>query len=729
MSNLVILKPKILSMFRVCTVIVFLLSACICRLFPQPAIEAVFTESPPAIDGYVNEDVWNKAAIVNELYQREPNTGQPVSEKTEFLFLIDRNNLYVGIRCSADPGGITAKEMARDVNLGDDDRVQVILDTYLDGRNGYWFQIGPRGSIGDALLSQNGKDFNKSWDGLWNGKARIINGGWDAEMVIPFKTLAFKKGQDTWGLKVIRHIKKKSESSYWPATSLNADRFQISDAGRITGLSNITQGIGLDLIPFIITGVTKQADQNNDPLLDAGLDAFYQITPSLKAALTVNTDFAQTEVDLKQINLTRFDLFFPEKRDFFLDGANYFSFGINGDAENPQNTQLVPFFSRRVGLDPDGSPVAVKYGGKFTGQVGKFNLGLIHIRDNNQWKNPGYTVARVTRNFGKQSSIGLIGTNGNAMSEGDNGLAGIDLRLASSEMHQNKNIVLNLYALKSFTPGLKGDDFSWGTEINYPNDFMNFRSGYFQIDTNFTPGLGFVPRKNIRNFYGSFRIGPRPKNSKILQWKTGISYSFITELKSGNIQSAELEFNICELDFLSGDIIALSSQDQYESLQSDFVIFENHTIPAGNYKFWSHVLQLLTAKRRNFWAGLQIGHGGFYTGSITDWNMQAGYKVIVPVYAGLESDRNYVKLPEGSFVTQIYRINLNFLVSPNVSWYNFAQYDNQTRGLGWQSRFQWIIRPGKEIFLTWNSPYMDPLDRFRPESYEARLKVNYTIRF
>jgi hypothetical protein len=314
----------------------------------QPQIKANFTETPPVIDGYVNDEVWARASIINELYQREPRIGEPVSEKTEFYFLYDNNNIYVGIRCYDDPAKITAKELARDVGLGDDDRVQVIFDTYLDGRNGYWFQIGPRGSIGDAMISENGKDFNKSWDGLWDGKARITETGWDSELIIPFKTLGFKKGADTWGLKLIRHIKRKSESSYWPATTLNADKFGVSDAGRITGLENITQGIGLDIIPYATGGVSKKLNSTPDAVLNGGLDDFYQITPSLKAAVTVNTDFAQTEVDEKQINLTRFNLYFPEKRDFFLDGANYFTFGITGDRENPQGTAMFPFLSRRM---------------------------------------------------------------------------------------------------------------------------------------------------------------------------------------------------------------------------------------------------------------------------------------------------------------------------------------------------------------------------------------------
>jgi hypothetical protein len=698
-------------------------------LFAQPEIKAVFTDTAPAIDGSVSEDAWKKAALINELFQREPNTGEPASEKTEFLFLYDHNNLYVGIRCFDDPEAITAKELARDVSLGEDDRIQIILDTYLDGRSGYWFQIGPRGSIGDALVNENGKDFNKSWDGLWDGKAKITMNGWEGEMIIPFKTLGFKKGNGTWGLKLIRYIKRKSESSYWPATSLNANRFQISDAGRITGLTGITQGIGLDIIPYLTGGISKKQDISPKPVPDGGVDVFYHITPSLKAAFTLNTDFAQTEVDEKQINLTRFSLFFPEKRDFFLDGANYFTFGINGDSENPQGTQMIPYFSRRIGLDSDGSPVSIKYGGKFTGKIGAWNIGMLHIRDDNKWDNPGYTVARASVNFAKQSSIGLIGTNGNAFSEMKNSLAGIDLHLASSLIAGNKNIAFNLYALESFTDSLQGKNISFGSELNYPNDFLNFRLGYLQIGENFTAGLGFIPRRNIRDFYGGIGIGPRPKNSSVMQIKSGIKYLFITDLNNGGLQSSQTDLNYSEIIFLSGDDISLSSQYQFEALENDFHIFGSFIIPASEYHFWRHSLQLTSAKRRNFWAATRISLGTFYSGNRTDWLIQLGYKVFVPVFIGLESDRKWVSLPAGSFTTQIYRLNLNFLFSPNLSWYNFAQYDNQTETIGLQSRFQWIIKPGKEIFLTFNSPVIDPLERFNPEVYEARIKVKYTIRF
>jgi len=263
----------------------------------QPVVKAIRIENPPIIDGAVNEKLWEKAFAVDEFYQREPYEGEPVSKKTVFLICYDANNIYIAVKCWDDPDKITAKEMARDVSLGNDDRVQIILDTYLNKRNAYWFQIGPRGSIGDALISENGAGFNKQWDGLWTGKAKIYDWGWEAEMAIPFKTMGFDKENSQWGIKLIRNIVNNLEASYWPVANLNTYRFQVSDAGILDGIENITQGIGLDISPYLLTGLNTKKGEKNDPKLTGGLDLFYQITPSLKSSLTINTDFAETEVD------------------------------------------------------------------------------------------------------------------------------------------------------------------------------------------------------------------------------------------------------------------------------------------------------------------------------------------------------------------------------------------------------------------------------------------------
>jgi hypothetical protein len=293
----------------------------------------------------------------------------------------------------------------------------------------------------------------------------------------------------------------------------------------------------------------------------------------------------------------------------------------------------------------------------------------------------------------------------------------------------NKNITYNLYGMKSFTDSLKGNDVSFGTEVNYPNDFLNFRIGYLQIGENYTAGLGFVPRKNIRDFYGGIGLGPRPKNSPVMQVKTGVRYNLISNLRDGGLETAQIDFNYSDILFISGDKITLSSQYMFESLAYDFNIFGSHTISADTYNFWRHSLQVTSAKRRLFWLSTKASVGEFYSGHRTDWLIQAGYKVAVPLFIGAESDRKWVDLPDGSFVAQIYRFNLNFMFSPYLTWFNFVQYENQTETVGFQSRFQWIVKPGKELFLTFNSPLIDPAERFQPEAYEARAKVKYTIRF
>ncbi|RLD23767.1 MAG: hypothetical protein DRI70_08955, partial [Bacteroidetes bacterium] len=565
----------------------------LCYIQAQKNVEAVRFNTPPVIDGIISEEVWMQAIPVTEFIQREPLNGQAATENTEVYVGYDEHNLYIAFRCYTDPQYITAKELARDVSLRYDDRVQIILDTYLDRRNAYWFQIGPRGSIGDAIVSENGAAFNKAWDGLWTGKAQIHSEGWDTEMSVPFKTLGFKQGSDTWGLKLIRHHMRNEETDYWPVANLNTHNFQVSDAGNLTGLNGISQGLGLDIVPYGLTGVDYIKDGDHaDPVLNAGLEAYYNLTPNLKAAVTLNTDFAQTEVDAQEINLTRFGLFYPEKRDFFLDGANYFNFGINGDRDNPMNTRLIPFFSRRIGLDSVGNPIPVLVGSKITGQSGNWNIGAQYMKDQREgWNNSHFAVTRISRNFGDQSQAGFIATYGNALEDMSNLLLGLDVRLATSKFRGNKNMGFNLYGLKSITsfedPILEdqGRELAYGVEFVYPNDFLYMRVGHMQIQENFVAGIGFVPRPGVRQSYGSFLVGPRPEKWGIIQIQAG---SGIDHISGFNSQLLTREWNATPLKirFVTGDLISWQMTSTYELLDNPFSIYEGHVIPEGAYSFF-----------------------------------------------------------------------------------------------------------------------------------------------
>ena len=694
----------------------------------QPSIKAVFITKAPTIDGHLNDEAWTTAAKIDQLYQREPNFGQPVSEKTVLYVCYDASHLYVGVKCYDDPKKITAKELARDASLGNDDRVQVILDTYLDHRNGYWFQIGPRGSFGDATVSENGAVFNKDWNGVWISKARIVADGWEAEMSIPFKTIGFDKNLSTWGIKFIRHIKRKMESSYWPSANLNNFKFQVSDAGLLEGIKNITQGIGLDVAPYAIGGVDIKPDVKNNYHANGGVDIFYQITPSLKSLVSINTDFAETAVDDRQINLTRFDLLFPERRDFFLDGSSHFLFGISGDDSNPYGKAIIPFFSRRMGLNNNGSPIQINYAGKLTGTIGNWNIGVMHVNDDHSIGNTNFSVARVSRNLGQASSIGVIGTYGNAVSQMENVVGGIDMKLATSKFRKNKNLSLIMFGLKSNTKGLTDHDKSWGATISYPNDYLYFNIGHHEIGENFVAGMGFVPRTNIKESYGNIKIGPRPNKWGLMQVYTGIGFDHIVNF-SNILETRSINIAPIYLRFKSGEEFSWSVSQNTENLEKAFNIFSTHVIPVGQYQFYRNTLNFLSAGSRNFAVASSYVWGDFYNGSRKDFNFGVNYKVVVPFFLGVKYKQNDVSLPDGNFTARIYQVNANILFSPSVTLYNYLQYDNYSKTIGIQSRFQWIIVPGNEIYIVWTSSISQPLERYVMDDNALRFKVKYNIRF
>ena len=700
-------------------------------------VKAVYTASAPKIDGRLDDLAWNNAAKITELVQRLPRIGEPATEDTEFLILYDKDFIYIGMRCADDPEKITANELARDVSLANDDRVQIIFDTFLDKRNGYWFQIGPKGSIGDALVSENGAGFNKQWDGLWQGRARIHEAGWDAEIAVPFKTLNFKPGLTEWGLKLIRNIKRKSEVTYWPVANLNSYRFQISDAGLLTGLDGITKGIGLDIRPYLITGIDDPESKNStfirnkNPLFNIGGDIFYRVTPGIKAALTINTDFAQTEVDSRQINLTRFSLLFPEKRGFFLDGAQYFNFGISGDRDNDYGELNIPFFSRRIGLDAKGNPIPIVWGVKVTGQTGSWNIGFQNITDKPD-DNRNFTVARVTRNIGNQSYVGFIGTNGNALSDAGNQLVGLDARIATANFKGNKVLAFTAFGMKSFTEGLEGKDMSWGAEINYPNDLLKFRAGHQEIGENYRAGIGFVPRFGIKDTYIEAALGPRPKKYGILQLNFRAAGDFITDLNN-ELLTREIPITPFEVEMVSGDEFEISTLSVFEYIYEDFIIFpkEEIVIDSGKYDFWRHTIEFQSAQRRRIWFQPAYTWGSFFNGHRHDFEFAFGYKINTPVFVGLEYELSKVFLPQGDFETQIYRVNANIFFGPDITLTNFVQYDNVSEEIGWQSRFRWILKPGNEILFVWNSNSIKrpEEDRFTVQESFTRLKLNYNFRF
>jgi hypothetical protein len=516
--------------------------------------------------------------------------------------------------------------------------------------------------------------------------------------------------------------------SYWPSANVNSYKFQVSDGGLLQGMKNITQGIGLDISPYIVGGMDTKKDAANKYPVKGGLDLFYQITPSLKSSLTINTDFAETEVDDRQINLTRFDLLFPEKRTFFLDGSSLFSFGIQGDDANSYGKNIIPFFSRRMGLDNSGLPIQINYAAKITGMINKWNIGVMQVNDEHTNGNTNFSVARVSRSIGSESSVGMIGTYGNAVSQSENFVGGIDMKLATSKFRGNKNLSFLMFGLKSTTKGLSDNDLSWGGTVAYPNDFLSFSLGHFEIGKNFVAGMGFVPRTDIKQTYGNIQIGPRPNKWGLLQVFAGFGFNHIINF-SNILESRQVDYQPLKIRFKSGEEFSYSINSNFEYLEKQFNIYSTYIIPIGRYEFYKHTLSLITAGSRNLAGDASYIWGDFYNGRRKDINVGINYKVAVPFFIGGRYKQNDVTLPDGNFTTRIYQVNANILFSPNVTLNNYLQYDNNSGKIGIQARFQWIFKPGNDIIIAWTTKLSQPLERYVMDESALRFKIKYNIRF
>jgi hypothetical protein len=698
------------------------------RFCPSEINNIPRTSNPPVIDGNLDDECWKSAALITDFIQREPNEGQLMTDRTEVYICYDDDNIYFGIKCYQDPKTIAAKEMLRDAALGRDDRVHILLDTYRDGRNAYMFGVNPIGSIEDGIISENGRQFNRSWDGLFEGRSRITEYGWAAELAIPFKTLSFDRNINTWGLFMNRFIIHKQEYGSWPVGNLNSAEFAVSDGGYISGLEGLTQGIGLDIAPYLLSGSDSQTGIKTSYRVNGGGDIFYQMTPSLKASLSINTDFAETEADPRQINLTRFNIRLNEKRNFFLDGANFFNFGFEGRWTEAPSGKLNPFFSRRIGLDASGATIPVNYGAKLTGRINDWNVGLLHVSENREYGNSYSSITRVARNFGQQSSVGVINTFGNALSDARNMVTGLDLNLTSSSFMGNKNIALIMYGIKSNTEDISGKDFSWGGTLYYPNDLINFRAGHLQIGENFITGLGFVPRTNIRETWADIAIGPRVNRWGIRQVIFGGDFDYVTNFNNV-LQTMRLTLAPVGIRFQSGERFNYSINRRYEFLERDFNIYEGFIIPADEYSWWENRFLLSTVGSRVVYGTASYTFGDFYTGRKNSSVLSLNWKVFTHLFLGGTFSREMVRLPEGKFTADIFQFNANILFTPRLTLYNYLQYDSKSSTAGLQTRFRWILKPGNEILFVWNSGYTDPFERLTMNQNAVRLKMKYNFRF
>jgi hypothetical protein len=692
------------------------------------------------LDGRLDEPIWDRLPAATDFNQREPHEGAPATERTEVRIAYDRDNLYIGAMLyDSDPNGILAYQKQRDASLHSDDRFMLILDTFLDGRTAYFFETNPAGLMGDGLIRVSARrGLNKSWDGIWEAQVSRGDYGWSVEIEIPFRTLNFDPRGDTWGINFQRTIRRKQEETLWSGWLLNQSLFRPIFAGRVTGLNGMSQGLGLEVKPYGAASYKQNTDEDTGQLdtttpTDVGADLTYSVTPSLRASLTVNTDFAEVEVDQRRVNLTRFPLFYPERRDFFLEGSSVFTFA-------PANG-VNPYFSRRIGL-VEGEPIPIVYGARLAGQSGRNDIGFLQVRtgQKDEFATEDFTVGRYKRNFFSQSSVGVIYTRRatqdleEVAAPPDRHTVGVDLDLFTSTFLGDKNLQFEAFYVQ--TTKSTEDDLSttWdrsarGIRINFPNDLWRAHCSYREFGENYEPAVGFVRRVGFRRVEPSVSYAPRPESiSFIRQVRWQAETEFLADLDN-RLLTRRLEFTLLDIRFESGDDFNFQFTNRFERLDEDFEISDGIVIPVGDYTYNEYELSFRSANQRAVSTDIEFNRGQFWSGERTGVELGLTVRPASGVALSADWEQNDVDLPEGSFDTKLARFNMDWQFNPWVSVTGILQYDNVSKIYGLYSRFRWILQPGSDLYFVYTHNWLSEIDGIITMSRAATTKINYTHRF
>jgi hypothetical protein len=689
----------------------------------SPSVRIRRTDRPPVIDGVLNDAAWSQAAVIDDFHQVNPVEFAEPSEKTEVFLTYDNDALYIAARLyDDDPSAINARILRQNQPIGPDDRFFIHIDPLGNRRSGYLFGVNPNGVRFDGVF-ENVTQHQFDWDGIWEAQATIDDKGWVVEVAIPFKTLSFDPSNDTWRMNFNRHIARKNESISWVSRNRNTD---LTTMGDVIGISGIEQGMGLDVVPSLTVRERNDfATSATDSRTKPSLDAFYKVTPSLTAALTVNTDFSATEVDDRQINLTRFSLFFPEKRDFFLQDVDIFQFG-----RLDQNGR--PFFSRKLGISADGVEVPIDYGAKLSGRIGRWDVGALSVRQQAYEGIDATTafVGRVAANVLPESSVGMIATKGDPTSNLDNSVLGVDFRYINSRLPSGRSVEGEFWYQQSDTENLIGDDAAAGIRVRLPNNTA-WRGGFgaTRIGQNFNPALGFVSRAGIGQYQADFGYTFRPEEGPIRTMFSGIDVDRIEYADNGDVQSESLNFRLLNVQFDSQNEISLGYSKNEEGLREPFEISSGVVLPAATYAFDEYDLSVRTGRQNKVGGGFFFRQGEFYSGTRRRVAGFLGWRPSPHFRSNLEYQVNDVSLPQGDFTTRLVRIELETVFSSTLSWVNLIQYDNVTNTAGINSRLHWIPEAGREGYLVLNRSLEDVGGRFRSTASEASIKFSYTFRF
>jgi hypothetical protein len=704
----------------------------------RKSVEVVRTEVAPKIDGVLDDELWKRATVIADLHQYQPvDHGEP-SEKSEFYLAYSERFLYIAARLyDSNPELISARQLVQGQGMPFDDAFEFILDTFNTGRTGYQFQVNPNGIRREGLY-ENPRNLNNDWTGIWLVESRIDDKGWTAEVAIPFNTLNFDPTSTEWGFTIARTIARKQEELAW--SSFNRD-INPSTTGLLTGIRDIRQGVGLDVIPSIAMAMNEDyvAGTTSDRI-DPSVNVFYKFTPNLTGALTLNTDFSATEVDNRQVNLSRFSLFFPEKRDFFLQDVDIFSFGGRtggggfGGGGGGNNQNGIPFYSRRIGLSSVGQPVDIEAGAKVTGRVGQWNLGALAVQqgENGALDSKALFVGRATANVLSESNVGVIFTSGNPNSDIDNSLVGADFRYQNTRFSPSHTLRSDVWVQQTDTKGRTGDDRAYGYNVNMDTQNNGFGggTGYYHFGEAYNPALGFANRVGIDTFWvgGSGRYFLQG-NPLIRLINAFTRFEHIKDSKTGEMQSESWFMRPLNINTHRGDQFGLGMARNREGLTKPFEISPGIFIPVGKYAFTEYNVEMGLSNQRDFSPNIQLATGEFYDGNRDrirvgfDWRPEEHFNF------GWNYDYQQIELPAGNFDVRLVTANANYAFNAKWSWVNLVQYDNSSSSMGLNSRLRWNPQAGEDLYIVFNYNFDSEGVFSKVSSEKAELALKYTKTF
>lgn len=715
---------------------------------PSPSVRIAWTDTPPVIDGVPDDAVWESAAVVDDFQQITPVSGAVPTQRTVVRILTDQSTLYLAAYCyDDDPGGIVANRMSRDAVVFYDDRFQVVLDTFHDRQNGILFEITPVGARRDVLIE--GEAFSIPWDTIWQGRTSRDSRGWYAEIAIPYQSLNYDQEADVWGINFARDVRRNGERIRWADPAPQRFLNDLGNAGTIEGMRGVGSALGLDVVPAMAlsyeNGFVAESNPTPPPdelaakvddfeALPSG-DIFYKVLPSLTATLTANTNFGETEADTRQVNFSRFAIAFPEKRDFFLQDALIFEFAeLTNDATGtPSNGQ--PFQSRRIGIaqpDPDElrfEQGEILFGGKLAGRVGPVKLGLLHtlVDELGGVSRQNLTVARGAVNVLRESSLGMIVTNGDPDGRIDNTLVGADFLYRNSVFRGDESLTGRLWFQRSFSSDRSGDEFAWAAGVSYPNDLRFWRLDFLEIGEGFNPALGFVNRSDIRRYEGEYRYRiRRPGYIRTIDFEL---LGNLTTDRSDRPESGLLRVTPLQYENVYGGFVDFRAQYRFERPTFDFTLPGGLDVSAGTYHWADGQVELRGSKNWPLTASLILGGGQFFDGERVYATPRVEWRPSEHFLLDLRYELRQTWLPQESGATHLVVGEIAFFFTPDISWRTLVQYDNVSDSVGINSRLRWIVEDGREIFVILNQGAEIIDGEWRRGVTQPFAKIAWTFRF